>query len=263
MHRRLVLLLALSRGAADRPCRRRPGRQSEDRPRLGRRPGEQGLRRDLRRPDDRALPRQHADGQGPARPVLLRRHPPLAGQLPGDGQRPGLQPPDPGRLPGLHPGAARDDRPRRAGARHRLRLPGDGQDRRRPALGRAPRRWRAYLQDMGTPCRHPAMFARDDTQSAKKGDQYAARHNPFVYFRSVLDSGQCAQRDVPLDRPLRRPRQGVGHAELLARRARTCARTAMTPRASTAAPAACARPTASSRRGSRRSCARPPTRRTV
>jgi hypothetical protein len=31
------------------------------------------------------------------------------------------------------------------------------------------------------------------------GDEYAARHNPFVYFHSVIDSPACAQRDVPLD----------------------------------------------------------------
>jgi hypothetical protein len=35
---------------------------------------------------------------------------------------------------------------------------------------------------MGTPCRHPAIGALDNTQKAQVGDQYAARHNPFVYF---------------------------------------------------------------------------------
>ena len=29
---------------------------------------------------------------------------------------------------------------------------------------------------------------------------YAARHNPFVYFHSLLDLGSCQQSDVPLDR---------------------------------------------------------------
>jgi phosphatidylinositol-3-phosphatase len=59
-------------------------------------------------------------------------------------------------------------------------------------------RWRAYLEDMGTPCRHPAVGAPDDTQKARVGDQYAARHNPFVYFHSVIDSPSCAEDDVPL-----------------------------------------------------------------
>ena len=66
------------------------------------------------------------------------------------------------------------------------------------------RGWKAYAEDMGNSstesanCRHPAINGRDDTQQAKVGDQYAARHNPFVYFHSLLDSGQCAKRDVPL-----------------------------------------------------------------
>ncbi|WP_020659656.1 alkaline phosphatase family protein [Amycolatopsis benzoatilytica] len=57
--------------------------------------------------------------------------------------------------------------------------------------------WKAYLEDMGTSCRHPAIGAVDDTQKAKVGDQYAARHNPFVYFHSVIDTPACAA-DVDL-----------------------------------------------------------------
>jgi hypothetical protein len=68
--------------------------------------------------------------------------------------------------------------------------------------------WREYAQDMNaagppgtqTTCRHPAVGSRDDTQSAEVGDQYAARHNPFVYFHSIIDRPTCAQNDVPLDR---------------------------------------------------------------
>jgi hypothetical protein len=66
--------------------------------------------------------------------------------------------------------------------------------------------WKGYMEDMGnTPgqpatCRHPAIGAADSTQHAKVGDQYAARHNPFVYFHSLIDGPLCAQRDVPLDR---------------------------------------------------------------
>ncbi len=56
--------------------------------------------------------------------------------------------------------------------------------------------WKGYMEDMGTPCRHPAIGARDDTQSAEVGDQYAARHNPFVYFHSIIDSPACAKNDV-------------------------------------------------------------------
>lgn len=57
--------------------------------------------------------------------------------------------------------------------------------------------WRGYMEDMGTPCRHPAVGAPDDTQKAKVGDQYAARHNPFVYFHSVIDDpAYCASHVV-------------------------------------------------------------------
>ncbi|MGI8557107.1 MAG: alkaline phosphatase family protein [Solirubrobacteraceae bacterium] len=66
--------------------------------------------------------------------------------------------------------------------------------------------WKGYMEDMGNSstapatCRHPALNSLDSTQSARAGDQYAARHNPFVYFHSVIDSATCNQNDVPLDR---------------------------------------------------------------
>jgi phosphatidylinositol-3-phosphatase len=66
--------------------------------------------------------------------------------------------------------------------------------------------WRAYMQDMansvaaGEPgsCRHPAIGAIDETQRPRAGDQYAARHNPFVYFHSIVDYPTCQQNDVDL-----------------------------------------------------------------
>jgi phospholipase C len=58
--------------------------------------------------------------------------------------------------------------------------------------------WKGYMEDMGTPCRHPALGAVDDTQKAKVGDQYAARHNPFVYFAGITGSPDCAKNDVDL-----------------------------------------------------------------
>jgi hypothetical protein len=66
--------------------------------------------------------------------------------------------------------------------------------------------WKGYMEDMGNSptepatCRHPALWTRDTTQTARPGDQYAAKHNPFVYFYSLLDSGACNANDVPLDR---------------------------------------------------------------
>jgi hypothetical protein len=67
--------------------------------------------------------------------------------------------------------------------------------------------WKGYMQDMnaGTPrgkpqvtCRHPGINERDPTQAARRGDQYAARHNPFVYFHSILDFPTCDRNDIDL-----------------------------------------------------------------
>jgi hypothetical protein len=60
--------------------------------------------------------------------------------------------------------------------------------------------WKGYMDDMKTPCRHPAVGSQDTTQNAKVGDQYATRHNPFMYFHSIIDRPTCAHNDVPLDR---------------------------------------------------------------
>ncbi len=67
--------------------------------------------------------------------------------------------------------------------------------------------WKGYMEDMGNDparepatCGHPPLNSQDRTQSAKKGDQYAARHNPFVYFHSIVDRPTCAANDVPLTR---------------------------------------------------------------
>jgi hypothetical protein len=65
-------------------------------------------------------------------------------------------------------------------------------------LEEAGKTWRGYMEDMGQPCRHPAIGDSDDTQSARKDDQYATRHNPFVYFHSIIDSPTCAKNVVPL-----------------------------------------------------------------
>jgi hypothetical protein len=54
------------------------------------------------------------------------------------------------------------------------------------------------MEDMGTPCRHPALNTPDSTQKARVGDQYAARHNPFVYFAGITGSPDCARDDVDL-----------------------------------------------------------------
>jgi hypothetical protein len=75
--------------------------------------------------------------------------------------------------------------------------------------------WKGYMEDMGTPCRHPAIGAVDDTQHAEVGDQYAARHNPFVYFHSIIDSPTCARNDVDykhLARDVRSPESAATYS---------------------------------------------------
>jgi len=54
--------------------------------------------------------------------------------------------------------------------------------------------WRDYNQSMGADptreageCAHPGIGQQDHTQSATPTDQYATRHNPFVYFHSIID----------------------------------------------------------------------------
>jgi len=73
--------------------------------------------------------------------------------------------------------------------------------------------WRAYAEDMGNDpnreaatCGHPALNTADLTQVSEApsaavplGDQYASRHNPFVYFHSIIDSPDCGSHVVNLN----------------------------------------------------------------
>jgi hypothetical protein len=56
--------------------------------------------------------------------------------------------------------------------------------------------WKGYMEDMATPCLHPALNTQDGTQRAKVGDQYAARHNPFMYFHSIVDNDAACKSHV-------------------------------------------------------------------
>ena len=73
------------------------------------------------------------------------------------------------------------------------------------AIGKS---WRGYMEDMGNdPTREAATCGHQpigspDIQSAEapsngvpQGDQYVARHDPFVFFHSILDSPDC-EKDV-------------------------------------------------------------------
>ncbi|MDX6604620.1 MAG: hypothetical protein QOF23_1129 [Solirubrobacterales bacterium] len=69
--------------------------------------------------------------------------------------------------------------------------------------------WKAYQEDMGNDpnreaaaCGHPAIGSADGTQSAEAGDGYATRHDPFVYFHSVIDNqAYCDSHVVALGSP--------------------------------------------------------------
>ena len=67
--------------------------------------------------------------------------------------------------------------------------------------------WKGYMEDMGndpardngTNCAHPDLNTSDKSQTASATDQYATRHNPFVYFHSITDNAaNCNAKDVPL-----------------------------------------------------------------
>lgn len=68
--------------------------------------------------------------------------------------------------------------------------------------------WRGYFQDMGrdpareaATCAHVPLGAKDWTELATANDQYAAKHNPFVYFASIVDDQpRCDAHVVNLDR---------------------------------------------------------------
>ncbi|MCA8089642.1 alkaline phosphatase family protein [Burkholderia anthina] len=72
--------------------------------------------------------------------------------------------------------------------------------------------WKGYEEDMGNDpsreaatCGHPTLNTTDLTQVAQApsaavpaGDQYATRHNPFMYFHSIIDSPDCMKNVVNL-----------------------------------------------------------------
>ena len=68
--------------------------------------------------------------------------------------------------------------------------------------------WKAYMEDMGNDprreratCGHVPLGASDPTSVAQRGDQYAAKHDPFVYFHSIIDNAtRCDTHVVNLAR---------------------------------------------------------------
>jgi hypothetical protein len=68
--------------------------------------------------------------------------------------------------------------------------------------------WKAYMEDMGrnptresATCGHVPLGAPETTNLASRGDQYAAKHNPFVYFHAIIDDqARCDSHVVNLER---------------------------------------------------------------
>jgi hypothetical protein len=74
--------------------------------------------------------------------------------------------------------------------------------------------WRDYDEDMGddpvrdggtpdpsggTDCAHPPIGGVDNAEIGTAQDQYATRHNPFVYFHFIIDNvAECNANVVPL-----------------------------------------------------------------
>lgn len=68
--------------------------------------------------------------------------------------------------------------------------------------------WKGYMEDMGNDpkrepatCGHVRLGAADPTSVARRGDQYAAKHDPFVWFHTIIDdAARCDARVVNLNR---------------------------------------------------------------
>jgi phosphatidylinositol-3-phosphatase len=68
--------------------------------------------------------------------------------------------------------------------------------------------WKGYMEDMGkdparekATCAHSSIGAQEQLLRATLTDQYAVKHNPFVYFHTIIDDdGRCNAHVVNLDR---------------------------------------------------------------
>lgn len=63
--------------------------------------------------------------------------------------------------------------------------------------------WKGYMEDMGADpkreaatCGHVPVGARDHTNHASGNDQYADKHDPFVYFHSIIDDAAYCNAHV-------------------------------------------------------------------
>jgi phospholipase C len=74
-------------------------------------------------------------------------------------------------------------------------------------LDAAGKTWKAYQEDIQNAapaepatCRHPAIGSPDPTLGARPTDMYATRHNPFMYFHTIIDNqAECDANVVGFD----------------------------------------------------------------
>lgn len=76
--------------------------------------------------------------------------------------------------------------------------------------------WKAYLQDMGNDpardhtvqtaqgpaCGHPVVGQPDPTEGGTPGDQYASRHQGFMYFESIINNENFCKQHILSFQPL-------------------------------------------------------------
>ena len=152
-----------------------------------------------------------AAGAGRAAHALLRHRPCESAQLRGDGERPGAERADAARLSQLR--GVRADAPRGPDAHGQLPgagcvYPRDGENAARSARSGRPhleglhgghgQRPGARAGRLRRTCRWGSPRARN---WHSVGDQYAAKHDPFVYFHSIIDDrARCDAHVVNLAR---------------------------------------------------------------
>ena len=64
--------------------------------------------------------------------------------------------------------------------------------------------WRGYMEDMARPCQHSPLGGRERWAKATRREQYATRHNPFMYFRSITSRPAYCKAHV-------KPLSALGH----------------------------------------------------
>jgi phosphatidylinositol-3-phosphatase len=70
-------------------------------------------------------------------------------------------------------------------------------------MGKSPKRDHTTMTKQGPACGHPAVGASDGTQGATAKDQYATRHEGFMYFESVIGNKKFCDTHVLSFEPLK------------------------------------------------------------